>query len=115
MVNNVTSFTGNGLRDWLIQRVTAVILGAFSIFLLVFFMLHHPMDYSTWRNLFSQQWMKIFTLLTIGSLGMHAWVGIWTVLTDYIKPACLRLLLEVLVILALIVYVIWGFNIFWSV
>lgn len=30
MVANVTSLTGNGLKDWLVQRVTAVYFAAYS-------------------------------------------------------------------------------------
>jgi len=49
MVTNITSLTGNGLRDWLIQRGTAVVLGIYFAFLIVFFACHPKIDYQTWR------------------------------------------------------------------
>lgn len=37
MVTNVTSLTGNGLKDWLIQRVTAVYFAVYTIFIIGFY------------------------------------------------------------------------------
>ena len=37
MVTNVTSLTGNGLKDWLIQRVTAVYFAIYVLYLLAYF------------------------------------------------------------------------------
>lgn len=115
MVKNATSYTGNGLRDWLVQRVSAVILGLYLVFLTVFIVAHPQMDYVTWQGLFGQIWVKVFTFLALLSLYAHAWIGIWTVLTDYIKPTWLRVSLTFLVILALLAYLIWGIAIVWSI
>lgn len=115
MVRNVTSYSGNGLRDWLVQRVSAVVLGIYFLFLFFMFLTNPGLDYATWQGLYSQIWMKVFTILALLSLFAHSWIGIWTVLTDYIKPASLRVSLEVLVILALLGYLIWGIAIVWSI
>ncbi|NNM59081.1 MAG: succinate dehydrogenase, hydrophobic membrane anchor protein [Legionellales bacterium] len=115
MVSNATSYTGSGLRDWLIQRVSAVVLGAYILFLLVFFMSHSGMEYATWEGLFGQLWMKVFTFVALLSLYAHAWIGVWTVLTDYIKPVAIRVTLEVLVVLSLLTYLIWGIVVVWSI
>ena len=114
MVENATSFTGNGLRDWLIQRVTAVIFAAYFIFLLLF-VNFNQINFQVWQQLFSNQWMKYGTMFALGALILHAWIGLWTILTDYVKPFSLRLLLEILVVLGLLGFFIWGFNIIWSV
>lgn len=112
---NVTSLTGEGLRDWLVQRVTSVILGGYLIFLLGYLLTTgSQLDYFSWQALFSNNWMRVFSILFLLSLFMHAWVGIWTVITDYLKAAWLRLLVQVTVILMLIVYLIWGVSILWS-
>ena len=96
MVRSATSYSANGLRDWLVQRVSAVVLAIYSIFLIGFFVLHSPVTYAAWSALFAHTWMKVFTLLTLASLVMHAWVGVWTILTDYIKLPCLRVFLRYL-------------------
>jgi succinate dehydrogenase / fumarate reductase membrane anchor subunit len=114
MVTSVTNCTRNGLGDWLLQRVSALVIGAYAIFLAVFFLAHCPMTYATWKSLFSCLWFEIFTTLVLFSIVGHAWVGIWTVLTDYIKCASLRVVLEVLMILFLLVLAISGCWIVWS-
>lgn len=113
-VGNVTSLSGNGLRDWLIQRVSAVILAAYLLFLVGFMMLHPNFGYADWFNLFQNIFVKIFTVVALLSIYVHAWVGIWTVLTDYIKPTWLRGLLEIAVILTLLGCLIWGIAILWN-
>lgn len=115
MVGNVTSLTNNGLRDWLIQRVTAIVLAIYSLMLLRFFYHHPGMSYDTWRALFVPLWMKILSLLTLISLVLHAWIGIWTVSTDYVKATKLRLPLQVIIALALLSLIVWGVEILWSV
>lgn len=114
MVTSVTNCTRNGLGDWLLQRVTALLIGAYAIFLTIFFLMHCPMTYATWKGLCTCFWFKVFSTMVLFSILGHAWVGIWTVFTDYIKPAPLRALLEVLLILFLLALAIIGCWIFWS-
>lgn len=113
-LTNVLSLTGNGLRDWMIQRVTAVILGVYIIFLAGFVLMHSGMQYTDWQGLFAHAWMRVFTILALLSIFLHAWVGMWTVATDYIKITWLRLCFNVAVIVALFSYFIWGVQILWS-
>jgi len=117
MVNKLTadmSLTGNGLRDWLTQRLSSLIIAIYFLVLLGFFFLHSQLDYTTLRHFFSTAWMQVFTLTALLSLFLHAWVGIWTVITDYIKPIVIRLMTQALVILALIIYFFWGIEILWK-
>lgn len=114
-LTNVTSLTRNGLRDWLVQRVSSIILAVYILFLLGYFLSHSNLDFFTWQQLFSSGWMRLFSLLALLSLTVHAWVGMWTVLTDYVKPAWLRLLIQVIIILALIAYLLFGIEIFWGI
>lgn len=104
-----------GLRDWIIQRVTAVYLAVYAIGLFVYVLLHKSMSYHQWTALFSMLWFQIASVLCLIALAWHAWIGIWTVITDYIKPPCIRSTVQLLVILALCVYVLWGVEIIWHV
>lgn len=113
-INNVTSLTGNGLRDWLIQRVTSLVMLAYIIFLLGFFVTHTAIDYTLWHGLFSHTGMRLFSSLFLLSLLWHAWVGMWTIITDYIKPFVLRLFMQLLIIIGLLLCFIWGLAIFWG-
>lgn len=114
MVTNITSLTGNGLKDWLIQRISALYFAAYSILLLGFIMLHPQMNYGQWHGLFQQPVVKIASLIALLMLSLHAWIGIWTVTTDYLKCTCLRLSTQLLVILLLLSQFVWGIMIVWG-
>ena len=87
MVTSVTSFSRTGLSDWLIQRVTSIILLAY--FLLIAYQLMGSVDYTSWARLFEQTWMKVFTLMAALSLAAHSWIGLWSVFTDYLTERML--------------------------
>lgn len=119
MVTAVTSLSRSGLSDWLVQRVTAVILLAY--FVLIAVTIVGGISYVEWSMLFAQTWMKVFTLLAMLSLAAHAWIGMWSVFTDYLterlmghKGNVLRIGLQLLTSISLIVYVIWGVLIIWA-
>ena len=119
MVTAVTSMGRSGLYDWMMQRVTAVILLAY--FLLVGYVLLGGVDYASWKELYSQTWMRIFSLLALLSLGIHAWVGLWAVFTDYLTERLmgntgnvLRFAAQVFCALTMFTYVVWGIQILWG-
>jgi len=119
MVTAVTSLSRSGLSDWLVQRVTAVILLAFFAFVGVTIV--SGVSYAQWSALFAQTWMKIFTMLAILSLASHAWIGMWGVFTDYLterlmgsRGNVLRIGLQLLTSLSLVVFVIWGIQVVWA-
>lgn len=115
MVASATSLGRSGLHDWIIQRVTAIVLAAYIIYLVGFIFSADTLTYSAWQSLFAQVWFKIFSLLALTSMCFHVWVGMWIVSTDYIKPLAIRLVFQVLVILSCFAFIIWGAQIFWSV
>lgn len=43
------------------------------------------------------------------------WIGMWQVLTDYVKPLALRLVLQLAIVVALVAYVLYGFVVVWGV
>ena len=103
-----------GVRDWCVQRITAILIGAYTIFLLVMIGLHQPLDFEQWSGMFHQLWMKLFTLIVLVSILWHAWIGLWTVFTDYVKNTTVRLLLQTLVCVLFVVYLSWGIFILWT-
>lgn len=104
-----------GLRDWLIQRFSAVVMAAYTLFLVGYWASQTPIDFVVWRSLFSREWMRYATLLFALSLFLHAWVGVRDILMDYVRPTALRLALQIAVIVALIVYAMWTVGILWSI
>jgi succinate dehydrogenase / fumarate reductase membrane anchor subunit len=114
MVNNVTSLTGNGLKDWLIQRVSAIYFVAYLFFLLAFFLCHPQLSFEQWHQLFANPVTQIATVIALLALLLHSWVGIWTVTTDYLNCTVIRLSVQMLVVLWLLVQFIWGLMIVWG-
>jgi succinate dehydrogenase / fumarate reductase membrane anchor subunit len=108
MVSRVVTGAHYGLRDWLGQRVTAVIMAVYTVLLGAILLFNAPDGYGEWKALFSGRIMQLATLLFIASLLYHAWVGIRDVLMDYIKPTSVRLALQIGVILSLVVYMGWS-------
>ncbi len=121
MVTSVTSFGRSGLYDWLIQRVTAVVLAAYVIFLTVYIVLNPELTYEQWTNLFAQLWMRVFSLVALFSFISHAWIGLWSVLTDYLterlmggKATVLRIFAQMILGGVSVTYLIWGIEILWG-
>lgn len=115
MVKSVLGVNHQGLRDWLVQRVTAIIMAIFSVVMFVFFATHSDLAFYDWHGLFAQWWMKIVTILFVISVLYHAWIGMWTVYTDYVKPYWVRLLLEIITLLALVSFFFAALLILWGV
>lgn len=114
MVTNITNFGRSGLSDWLLQRVSAVILALYTLFIVGFLLFNSGLDYAAWSGLFAQTWMRIFSLLAFIALSAHAWVGLWTVTTDYLKPTGIRIGVQLIIILAIFVFLVWGITVLWG-
>lgn len=121
MVKAVTTLGRNGLADWFIQRVSAVVLAAYTIFLVIYFVSNPDLQYAQWRDLYSQTWMRVFSLLALVSVAAHAWVGFWTIVTDYLtdrllgrKALVLRMLALAIYALVTVFYLVWGVEILWG-
>lgn len=110
-VKSATGLTGSGSRDWILQRISAVVLAVYAVVVIGFF-LFNQVDYNAWHGFMMSLPMKLFSLVAILSLVFHAWVGMWTVFTDYVKSSGLRIVLQAAVIIAVLVYLFWGVMIF---
>ena len=113
MVERVVVGAHYGLRDWLAQRITAAIMAVYTLILLVVLIREAPVGYAVWKDIFTQGWMRVATLLFAASLAWHAWVGVRDILMDYVKPAGARLTLEVAVLLVTAGYLGWTVQILW--
>ena len=115
MVNREVVGAHYGLRDWLAQRVTAIVMAIYTLLFLVVLLVAPQMDFAVWRSLFAPQWMKFATLLFLTSLYLHAWIGVRNIFMDYSKSSGLRVVLHVLAIAWLIVCAGWSVQILWGV
>jgi succinate dehydrogenase / fumarate reductase membrane anchor subunit len=104
-----------GLKDWLAQRATAVVMAVYTVVLLFAFLTGSNFTYEGWAGLFAQQWFKLFSLVTFLALYYHAWVGMRDIWMDYVKSVGLRLTLQFATVLWLIACAAWTVQILWSV
>ena len=103
-----------GTRDWLSQRITAVLMALFTSVVLGHILLTKgPVGYDSWSGIFSSQWMKVLTFTIIIALSYHVWVGMRNILMDYIKPVGTRLGLQVFTIVWLFACAGWGVQVLW--
>jgi len=121
MVTAVTNFGRSGLADWLVQRISAVVLLAYFLFLLGFLALNPGVDYSRWHDLFQCTSMRVFSMLALLSLVAHGWIGMWAVSTDYLterlmgpRGNILRGLFQLACGLVVFSYLVWGIEILWG-
>jgi succinate dehydrogenase / fumarate reductase membrane anchor subunit len=101
------SRAAQGLRGWLMQRVTAVYLAVYLLAMLVALLLRDAQGYSAWRDWFAQPWTGVMTAIFAMAVVLHVWVGIRDVLIDYVHAVSLRLLLLAVFALVLLGSLLW--------
>jgi succinate dehydrogenase / fumarate reductase membrane anchor subunit len=104
-----------GAGNFLLQRLTALILVVFVAILAVRLVTAGTLDYVAWASLFVPMWMKVLTLVAMLSLLYHAWIGVKDIWMDYVKPVWLRLTLQTLTALWLLACAVWSVQILWRV
>ncbi len=121
MVTNVTSFSRSGLSDFLVQRISAVVLAVYTLCLTGFFLANPDLDHAGLVAFFGSGSMVAFTTLSVFALAAHAWIGMWTVGTDYLRPAhfgksatVLRFIYWFVCLATLALYVMWALKIVWG-
>ncbi|MBW5407428.1 succinate dehydrogenase, hydrophobic membrane anchor protein [Morganella morganii] len=112
---SATTLGRSGIQDWLILRAGAIVITLYVLYLIGFVAFTSEITYDVWYSFFTASFTQVFTTLTLIAILAHAWVGLWQVLTDYVKCLSLRLLLQFIVIIVLAAYVIYGSIIVWGV
>ena len=116
-----TKMSKRGLIDFIVQRLSAIIIGIYAIHLTIVFSLNGDMDYEAWKSYFSSGYALILSTLAVLSIVLHAWIGMWTVGTDYIRGQALgnagngiRIAYQFLLAALLIAYLIWVLMLIWG-
>ena len=105
---------GYGLGDWLLQRLTAIVMAAYTLVMLVILAGFRPSGHAGWKAFFEGGMVRIGTLLFAAALLYHAWVGVRDIIMDYVKPTGVRLGLQALVGAALAFYLVWSATLLWG-
>lgn len=103
-----------GVRDWLVQRVTAALMVIFTAVVLAqLIFTQGNISYELWAGIFSTSWMKFLTYAIIVALIWHVWVGVRDVWMDYVPATGLRLILQIFTLVWLIGCAGWALQILW--
>jgi len=121
MVINVTSLSRSGLSDFVLQRASAVVMALYTLCVLGFFMANPGVTHAGLKAYFGSEPMLVFSTLMVLSTAAHAWIGMWTVGTDYIRPhyfgahaTAFRLVYQAGVVALIFLYVVWALQVFWT-
>jgi len=104
-----------GLRDWLAQRLTALVMAAYTLLLLGIALWNGGIDHTLWKALFGNGAFRLASFVFMVALAWHAWVGMRNIFMDYVKPVAVRLTLQALTIGVLVAYLGWTIQILWGV
>lgn len=113
MINRIVVGAHYGLKDWIAQRATAVLMAVYTVIITAVLALVRPNTFEAWQGIFANGFIKFITFLFFVSLFYHAWIGVRDIWMDYVKPTGLRLTLHVLTIVALVGYTAWAAAILW--
>ncbi len=111
-----------GMRLWLSQRLTALVMAIYIVSLVILLLVEQPFgnatwqeNYAAWYEFSSAVWFRLATLLFFMCLFMHAWLGVSDVLKDYVFNKALRAYLQMAVDIVLVVYLFWLVYILWNI
>ena len=114
-------FTLTGPNNWIIQRITAIVMAVYLFFIVGFLVANPALTYDQWSALNGLLSMRIFTLVTIAAVAFHAWIGMRCVLTDYItvrligpKANGVRNVLQLGLGFIILLYLVWTIKILWG-
>ena len=103
-----------GITDWLIQKLSAVVMVAYTVLVLGIALWTGGIDYPLWQQLFAHDGFKLASFLFMVALLYHAWIGMRDIYMDYLKPVAVRLTLEAITVVVLVGYLGWTIQVLWG-
>ncbi len=104
-----------GMRLWLAQRLTALVMAFYIVLLVIMLLIMQPAGFAAWHGFVAPIWFRLLTLIFFMCLLMHAWLGVADVLQDYVFNKALRAYMQIAVDMALVAYLFWLMFILWNV
>jgi succinate dehydrogenase / fumarate reductase, membrane anchor subunit len=98
----------HGLSEWLLQRLSALYLACFLLYLLLHFTIQRQHTFEQWHDWMTHPVMIIATALFILAVLVHGWVGLRDVVLDYAHAIWLRITFLSLIALTLLGCGIWA-------
>ena len=100
-----------GLRPWVIQRVSAIYIVLFTLYAGYCFLSADTIAYESWRAWLVHPFNTTVVGIFVIALLFHAWIGMRDVALDYVHNIMLRIFILALLIGVLIGCGLWVFRI----
>ncbi|RPG51154.1 MAG: succinate dehydrogenase, hydrophobic membrane anchor protein [Gammaproteobacteria bacterium TMED1] len=111
----------SGVIDWVIQRISSIVISSYAIWMVFWMWSVHDIDYHAWIALYSNVWMQIYSVITVVATCAHAWIGMWTIGSDYLTvrqfgelATLVRTSYNIVCVVLLLLYVVWILYIMWN-
>lgn len=104
-----------GMRQWLMQRLSATLMAVYLLLLVLRVLMLSPTGFTQWQTFFPPLWWRALTWLFFALMLLHAWIGVRDVLRDYVSHLKTRTVLQLLVDASLLVDLIWLSRILWNI
>jgi succinate dehydrogenase / fumarate reductase, membrane anchor subunit len=101
------TFRAQGMRAWLVQRLSAVYLAVFLIAVVIWYFSTGEYSYDQWRHLVGHPLVNVALALCFIALLVHAWVGMRDVLVDYVPAMGLRFIILIGIAATLVAMGVW--------
>ncbi len=99
--------TLSGARAWVVQRLSALYMLGFLVYLLIHFATSAPQSYEVWKAWVAHPGIGVAALLFFVGLLLHTWVGVRDVILDYVHPLAARSALLALLAISQIAVGAW--------
>ena len=114
MAKALLNITQSGLKNWLIQNISALFMFIYMLGLTGYFIMHPVLNYEDWKALFSHNFMRVTSLLFLFFMIIHTRLGLWMIATDYLKNTVVRLIFLIIGSLILVGSFLWAVLIMWG-
>ena len=101
----------HGLRPWLIQRISAVYIVIYIVYIAFCIAGASEIGFTPWRAWLFHPFNTIATGLFVLALLLHAWIGVRDIILDYVHNTLARLVAFSLVIIVLAGSGLWSAKI----
>ncbi len=100
-----------GLRPWVIQRVSAVYIVFFILYVAYSLLTSDAFTYEAWKGWLYHPFNTTVVGIFVIALLFHAWIGMRDVVLDYVHNIMLRIFILALLVGVLIGSGLWVFRI----
>ena len=101
---------GLGKLGWIAVRISAVAVLQCVFLIMGFWLLGDTLTFADWHGFLTTDMVQLSIGVALVGVLVHAWIGVWTVLTDYVKCSIMQKSLEFIFAVILLACLVWGLR-----